>query len=113
MAKAQTFTRHITHVVEEQVTVLVPQVRTVHSEVVTKVPGYVELNLKPEEASVLLAVLRRIGGTPHAGNPRYHIETIMQELKRIDVKPASIKAVGFPGGQIIDGGMMIEKGDQQ
>lgn len=46
MAKASTFTRTIRKVVEEQV------------------PSHVELNLTPEEASVLLEILKRIGGPP-------------------------------------------------
>lgn len=46
MAKASTFTRTIRRVVKEQV------------------PGHVELNLTPEEASVLLGVLNRVGGPP-------------------------------------------------
>ena len=46
MAKAKTFTRKITR------------------KVIDEVPGYVELNLTPEEAEVLMFILDRVGGAP-------------------------------------------------
>jgi hypothetical protein len=46
MAKAKTFTRKITR------------------KVIDEVPGYVELNLTPEEAEALMFILDRVVGAP-------------------------------------------------
>ena len=69
MAKASTFTRTIRKVVKEQV------------------PGHVELNLTPEEASVLLFVLNRVGGEPTG--PRGKMHNIVLALEFAGVKQSN------------------------
>lgn len=71
MAKASTFTRTIRRVVKEQV------------------PGHVELNLTPEEASVLLFVLNSVGGDPRG--PRGKMQNIVVALEAAGVKESNIR----------------------
>ncbi len=60
MAKAKVFTRKITR------------------KVVDEVPGYVELNLTPEESEVLMFILNRVGGSP--AGARGHVDNIRMAL---------------------------------
>lgn len=60
MAKAKTFTRKITR------------------KVVDEVPGYVELNLTPQEANVLMFILDRVGDAP--AGARGHADNIRKAL---------------------------------
>lgn len=80
MAKAKTFVRNVR--------------RTISVEV----PGYVELNLTPEEASALHRVLRRVGGS--LSGPRGLTADILSQLTDVGVTSDHLKLRDEPGARL-------------
>lgn len=62
MAKATPFTRTVTRTRYKEQTILVPTIKRVAIKEEEKLPGYVELNLTPEEAAFLRDAMSRVGG---------------------------------------------------
>jgi hypothetical protein len=62
-------------------------------EIVTEVEG-VALTLTAFEASVLLRVVRKIGGSPYEGSPRGATDNITRALTSIGVEQADVIADG-------------------